>query len=134
MFKVFSRPQIDLEDIMNLKGCSVCGRKWFGPRNFGTSRNPSQVFWLHRKERNNADKLLRLEDVKYQRILIMKNQIVYWSKTKIKQDSSGNYFSSIKNQWCFTKWCFGIVDLYGTLGIVDFIKILIADLWKIWNR
>jgi tRNA uridine 5-carboxymethylaminomethyl modification enzyme len=27
MFKVFSRPQIDLEDIMNLKGCSVCGRK-----------------------------------------------------------------------------------------------------------
>jgi tRNA uridine 5-carboxymethylaminomethyl modification enzyme len=26
MFKVFSRPQIDLEDIMKLKGCSVCGR------------------------------------------------------------------------------------------------------------
>jgi hypothetical protein len=42
---------------------------------------------------------------------------------KIKQDSSGNHFSSIKDQ-CFTKWCFGVVDLHGTLGIVD----LIADL------
>jgi hypothetical protein len=50
-------------------------------RNFGTSRNPSQVFWLHRKERNNADKLLRL-DVKYQRILIMKNQIDVYRKQK----------------------------------------------------
>jgi tRNA uridine 5-carboxymethylaminomethyl modification enzyme len=43
------------------------------------------------KRKKQMDKLLRLEDVKYQRILIMKNQIdVYRSKTKIKQDSSGN--------------------------------------------
>jgi hypothetical protein len=45
------------------------------------------------KRKKQMDKLLRLEDVKYQRILIMKNQIdVYRSKTKIKQDSSGNIF------------------------------------------
>jgi hypothetical protein len=75
-------------------------QKMIWTKKFWNKPNSSQVFWLHRKERNNADKLLRLEDVKYQRILIMKNQIdVYRSKKKL--DSSGNYFSSIKDQWCF---------------------------------
>jgi hypothetical protein len=44
-------------------------------KKFWNKQKSSQVFWIHRKERNNADKLLRLEDVKSQRILIMKNQI-----------------------------------------------------------
>jgi tRNA U34 5-carboxymethylaminomethyl modifying enzyme MnmG/GidA len=47
-------------------------QKMIWTKKFWNKPKSSQVFWLHRKERNNADKLLRLEDVKYQRILIMK--------------------------------------------------------------
>jgi hypothetical protein len=53
----------------------------------------------------------------------MKNQIdVYRSKTKKKQDSSGNHFSSIKISGVSPSDVLGVVDLHGTLGIVDLIN------------
>jgi tRNA uridine 5-carboxymethylaminomethyl modification enzyme len=59
----------------------------------------SEVFWLYWKERNNADKLTRLEDVKipadfdYDKIKSMSIE----AKQKLSKDTSCYYFSSFKN-------------------------------------
>ena len=52
MFKIFSRPQIDLEDMMKFeKVKEYVAENNLDRRNFRTSRNSSEIFWLYRERK-----------------------------------------------------------------------------------
>jgi tRNA uridine 5-carboxymethylaminomethyl modification enzyme len=77
MFKVFSRPQIDLEDIMKFeKVAAYVAENDLDQEILEQAEIQVKYSGYIEKERNNADKLLRLEDVKYLRILIMKKSSI----------------------------------------------------------
>jgi tRNA uridine 5-carboxymethylaminomethyl modification enzyme len=71
LFKVFSRPQIDLNDIMKFdKVKSYIAANDLDEEILEQAEIQVKYSYID-KERNNADKLTRLEDVKIQRISII---------------------------------------------------------------
>jgi tRNA uridine 5-carboxymethylaminomethyl modification enzyme len=72
LFKVFSRPQIDLNDIMKFdKVKSYIAANDLDEEILEQAEIQVKYSGYIDKERNNADKLTRLEDVKSQRISII---------------------------------------------------------------
>jgi tRNA uridine 5-carboxymethylaminomethyl modification enzyme len=96
----FSRPQIDLEDIMKFDKVAAMLQKMIWTKKFWNKPKSKSSILVILKRKKNADKLFRLVKIPENFDYEKSNRC---QQNKIKQDSSGNYFSSIKNQWCFTK-------------------------------
>jgi tRNA uridine 5-carboxymethylaminomethyl modification enzyme len=71
LFKVFSRPQIDLNDIMKFDKVKSYIANDLDEEILEQAEIQVKYSGYIDKERNNADKLTRLEDVKFQRISII---------------------------------------------------------------
>jgi hypothetical protein len=88
MFKVFSRPQIDGRHHEIWQGCSYVAENDLTKKFWNKPK--SKIFWLHRKERNNADKLLRLEDENTREFWLWKIKSTIEAKQKLSKIPSGN--------------------------------------------